>query len=143
VISSYDGPNGWPILHRADYSKGSLYVLTIPENFSDLYELPVDVLTKIKRELALDKTVLEAPGKVSLFLYDNNTLIVESFLDEAADVKVSTVQGFKEMKDLLSKETIKSEVRKADMHWGKASGKDKNVYSFNIKPHSYRVFKLQ
>ncbi len=40
VISTYDGPNGWPLLHRAAYSKGRLIVLVVPENFADLSQLP-------------------------------------------------------------------------------------------------------
>ncbi len=143
IISSYDGPNGWPLLHGADYSKGRLLVLTVPENFADISKLPVEVLTKIKRELSDDKTVLEGPGQMSLFLYDNNTLIVQSYRDEPADVKLSAVKGFSELKDLLSGEVQKAQVRQPDMHWGKASGSEKSVFSISVKPHSYRVFKLQ
>ncbi|MES2672992.1 MAG: hypothetical protein V4660_02070 [Pseudomonadota bacterium] len=143
IISSYDGPNGWPLLHGADYSKGRLLVLTVPENFADISQLPVEVLTKIKRELSDDKTVLEGPGQMSLFLYDNNTLIVQSYRDEPVDVKLSAVKGFSELKDILSGEVQKAQVRQPDMHWGKASGSEKSVFSMTVKPHSYRVFKLQ
>ena len=45
IVSGIDGANGWPILHNADYSKGHLYVLTIPDNFADLYDLPAEVLS--------------------------------------------------------------------------------------------------
>ena len=40
MLSAIDGPNGWPLLHEADYSKGKFYVLTIPDNFADLYHFP-------------------------------------------------------------------------------------------------------
>lgn len=143
VISSYDGPNGWPLLHGADYSKGRLLVLAVPENFADISQLPTEVLTKIKRELSDDKTVLEGPGQMSLFLYDNNTLIVQSYRDTPVDVKISAVKEFSQLKDIISNETLKAEVRKPDMHWGKASGNEKSVFSLTVKPHSYRVFKLQ
>ncbi|GGY77373.1 permease [Cellvibrio zantedeschiae] len=143
VISSYDGPNGWPLLHGADYSKGRLLVLAVPENFADLSQLPAEVLTKLKRELSDDKTVLEGPGQMSLFLYDNNTLIVQSYRDAPVDVKVSAVKEFTQMKDILTNEVLKAEVRKPDMHWGKAVGSEKSVFSVTVKPHSYRVFKLQ
>ncbi|NJO70338.1 MAG: hypothetical protein HC830_14590, partial [Bacteroidetes bacterium] len=43
-ISTLGGPIGWPILHQAMYSKGSLFVLTIPDNFADLYNMPAEVL---------------------------------------------------------------------------------------------------
>lgn len=143
VISSYDGPNGWPLLQGADYSKGRLLVLAVPENFADISQLPVDVLTKIKRELSDDKTVLEGPGQMSLFLYDNNTLIVQSYRDAPVDVKISAVKEFSQLKDIISGEILKAEVRKPDMHWGKASGNEKSVFGVTVKPHSYRVFRLQ
>ncbi len=118
-------------------------MLTVPENFADLSRLPVEVLTKIKRELNDDKTVLEGPGQMSLFLYDNNTLIVQSYRDEPVDVNLSAVKGFSELKDLLSGEVQKAQVRQPDMHWGKARGSEKSVFNMTVKPHSYRVFKLQ
>jgi len=143
IISSYDGPNGWPLLHGADYSKGKLLVLTVPENFADISRLPPEVLTKIKRELSNDQTVLEGPGQMSLFLYDNNTVIVQSYRDAPVEVKISAIKQFTQLKDLLSGETLSAETRKPDMRWGKAVGNEKSVFSFTVKPHSYRVFKLQ
>ena len=68
-------------------------MLTIPENFADIYNLPSEVLSEIRKTLSADLFArLEAPGKVSLFLYDNNTLIVESFLDESTQASIVTGQ---------------------------------------------------
>lgn len=142
IISTYDGPNGWPLLHAADYSKGKLLILTVPENFADLYQLPTEVLTKLKRELSNDKTVLEAPGKVSLFQYDNNSLVVYNFRDESTEVAISTEKKFTQLIDLQTQENLKSALRAPDIHWEKTVGQEKRVFSFVVKPHSYRVFKL-
>ena len=85
------GTSGWPILHRGKYSKGNLYVLTIPDDFSDLYHFPEAALNQIRTVLGRDlKARLEGPAKVSLFVYDNDKVIVESFLDETVTVKVVT-----------------------------------------------------
>ena len=74
---------GYPLLLQAGYGKGTLYVLTIPENFSDLYSFPAPILTQIRNVLLRDLFVrIESPGDVSLFVYDNDTFIVESFLSE-------------------------------------------------------------
>ncbi|KPL13879.1 MAG: hypothetical protein AMS26_12710, partial [Bacteroides sp. SM23_62] len=43
VVSALDNTNGWPILHRADYSDGRFYVLTVPDNFIDFYIMPAKV----------------------------------------------------------------------------------------------------
>jgi len=54
------------------YGKGSLYVLTIPDTFADLYNLPAETLALLRGEFDLPIT-LESCGRVSLFPYDNNT----------------------------------------------------------------------
>ena len=83
------GTSGWPILHRGKYSNGYLYVLTIPEDFSDLYHYPVPALNAIRTFLSPDmKARLEGPALVSIFEYDNDKVIVESFRDETCSVFV-------------------------------------------------------
>jgi hypothetical protein len=92
LVSAIDGDNGWPLLHDADYAKGHLFVLTVPENFSDFYHYPAAALNEIRRVLTSALPVrLEGPSKVSLFVYDNGTTIVHNFRDEA--VNVSLVRG--------------------------------------------------
>jgi hypothetical protein len=92
LVSAIDGDNGWPLLHDADYAKGHLYVLVVPENFSDFYSYPAAALNEIRRVLSVSLPVrIEAPSKVSLFAYDNGTFIVENFRDQP--VEVTAVRG--------------------------------------------------
>ena len=71
LVSAIDGPNGWPLLHEAGYSKGKLLVLTIPENFADLYKLPARTLTRIREEICAQLPVqLEGPANISIYLYE-------------------------------------------------------------------------
>lgn len=107
IVSAFDGTNGWPMIHRADYAKGKLYVLTIPENVIDLYRLPAELLTRIKEILTPNMpALLEAPGLTSLFVYDNNTVIVESFADETQQVKLRLSDGFSKAKNLVTGQEI-------------------------------------
>lgn len=56
--------------------KGRLFILVIPENDSDLYQLPQEILTQIRKEVMGDLPVyLDSPSKISLFTYDNNTFV--------------------------------------------------------------------
>ena len=48
LLSCMSQGNGYPMLLEADYAKGVLYVLAVPDNFADLYALPAEVLTIIK-----------------------------------------------------------------------------------------------
>lgn len=142
VVSALDATLGWPFLHMADYSKGRLYVLTIPENFADIYNLPVEVLTKIKEVLARDMPVrLEAPGKVSLFVYDNNTFVIHSFLDEPVKVKVVSTTNYGKLIGQGMSEIIEG---KETMKFGiDRKMKKEKTYEVDINPHSFKVFKIE
>ena len=142
VVSAFDGTNGWPIVHRADYAKGKLYVLTIPENVIDLYHLPVDVLTKIREILTPNMpAVLESPGYTSLFVYDNNTVIVESFADQTRQVKLTLANGFSKAKNLVS--GVELSVGQIEYPQRRKPAIIKNVLNLELKPHSYLVLKLE
>jgi hypothetical protein len=144
-VSAFDESNGWPILHSANYSKGMLYVLTIPESFTDLYNMPVEALNRIREVLSGKlKMYIEGPAKVSMFFYDNNTLIVESFLDESTELNIVTDKQFKKLSDLVSNENYNGTIREPIMGWwGRPIGDQKMVFNFTIKPHSYKVFKIE
>ncbi len=143
IVSGISGDNGFPILHDAAYSKGHLYVLTIPDNFSDLYNLPAEALNKIRQVLCGTLNVqMEGPSKISLYVYDNNTFIVESFLETEQMIKVVTPPTFNAITDINTNEGIKGEARKAGFSYIEKNQTSKNVYSFTVKPHSFRVFRM-
>jgi len=136
-ISAQGGYAGYPLLHSAQYARGRLYVLTIPDNFSDLYRLPAEVLTRIKETLLKDLYVhVESPSQVALFVYDNETFIVESFLAESAEVRIVVDKRLGSLRDVLSGDLLTGEEIK---DWlGNNTGKI--GYKAMIKPHSFRVF---
>ena len=143
IVSAFNGTNGWPIVHRGDYSKGKFYVLTIPDNVIDLYHMPVDILSKIKEILTpAMPALLEAPGYTSLFVYDNNTIIVESFTSDSRQVKLRLGEGFTKAKDLISGKEITGEKKEYFQGWRKPS-LVRNVLNLELKPHSYVVLQLE
>jgi len=118
-------------------------VLTIPDNFSDLYKLPPEVLTRIKEILLNDLYLrVDSPSQVALFVYDNDTFIVESFLLESVEVRLVVDGRLGRLQDVLSWEVLTGEEMK---DWRGQSGAieqrmGKKGYKAAIKPHSYRVF---
>ena len=141
VVSALDDSNGWPILHRADYSSGQLFVLTVPDNFIDLYQMPEGVLNRIRQDVAGSLgVVLEGPGEVSLFTYDNGSFVVESFLDEKVSVNVLMDPDIQELTDVMSGAKIWSTPRIAPEFMGRKFGKDVSVFQLEIMPHSFRAF---
>lgn len=83
------GVSGYPVLLRNSYSNGTLYVLTIPDDFGNLYDYPEGALNVIRRFMSkgLDMYI-EGPSKIALFPYDNRTFVVENFNDTPVSVKV-------------------------------------------------------
>ena len=139
-ISALDETNGWPMLHSASYGGGTLYVLTIPESFTDLYNLPAEVLNRIRQPLCRDMFVrLEGPGKVSLFVYDNDTFIVESFWDEPVDVKVVTDDRFTALTDMVTGQAVIAGSAPQGP-FGRIPGRR---FDITLSPHSYRVFQAK
>ncbi|MBN2181608.1 MAG: hypothetical protein JW715_06820 [Sedimentisphaerales bacterium] len=141
---------GYPILHSAGYANGSLYVMTIPENFGDLYNLPDELLTRYKELLNSDVYVrVEGPTHVSIFVYDNGTFIVESFLSEPVDVVIVVTKQIGGLRDLLSDEFLAADSGGAPaggrrmMTGRRGPGRTGTRFNTQIMPHSYRVFQCQ
>ena len=144
MISGMDGGLGWPILHRGLYGNANLYVLVVPDNFSDLYLFPASALNII-RQTASARTMpvyIEGPAYVSLFVYDNDTFIVESFLDESVDVDIVSTGAVKGLTDLLSGTELQGRVRPMMGRRG-ATGTSQSSFTLTVKPHSYRVLRIE
>jgi hypothetical protein len=133
--------NGYPILLMDRYSKGTLFVLTIPENFNDMYELPPPIWTAIKDLVLADSPIrLDGPNRVSLFAYDNNVFIVESFVDKESKVWVSVAGGFSSLKNLVTGEVIHGGPVPLRPWQRTSSGSPRIRFELTVKPHSYVVF---
>lgn len=137
-ISAIGPYTGYPILHSGRYGAGVLYVLTIPDNFSDLYNLPQGVIMRVRETLCAGQPVqLDAPAQVALFLYDNNTCIVESFLDQPVDLRLITRDLTP--RDLLTGESFPGEPILTPF-FNQPDGRA--AYSLRLPAHSYRVIRL-
>jgi hypothetical protein len=141
VVSALDDTNGWPLLHRADYSTGRLLVLTVPDNFIDFYHFPAPVLNVFRQQLAghLDVTV-EGPSEISLFTYDNRSFLIESFRDEPVNIQVILDPDAKEIRNIATGETLTGTFREAPSFRNRKFGKDATLYDIQLKPHSFKAF---
>jgi len=143
VVSALDDTNGWPILHCANYANGRFYVLTIPDNFVDLYYYPQEITTKIKEILTRKIPVLlEGPGYTSLFVYDNNSVIVESFANEIVNVRLRTEASVSKVENLQNGKSYPSETIKLFQGRNKPF-LEKKVFNLEIRPHSFLVLKFE
>ncbi|MBN2350073.1 MAG: hypothetical protein JXJ22_14630 [Bacteroidales bacterium] len=132
-ITAYGEANGFPILLETSYANGTLYVMTIPDNFGDLYNLPEGVITLLKKVLMQDFYVhTESRSKIALFVYDNNTFIVHSFLSEMEKVKVVVNGKFNALHEM------NSGMKFTGVYNGKST-----TFDVVVSPHSYLAFKVE
>ena len=133
LVAAFAENKNYPILLQVKYGSGVLYLLTIPENFGDLYYLPGPVLDQIRRKLTIKAGIrLEGPANVGLFVYDNSTLIVESFLPIHSDLKVIIEQEAIELTDLVSGEGIEGR-----------DSEEGTEFQLKLAPTTYRVFRYR
>jgi hypothetical protein len=138
IVRGTANGRGAPLLIMDRYSKGILYVLTIPENANDLYSLPQAVLTQIRQYLLRGFPVqIDAPSKVSLFAYDNSTFVVESYLDAPAQVTVSTLGTALTLRNLATGATV--EGKPAASRRG-AHAEQRTEFHIEVAPHSFVAF---
>lgn len=137
------GVSGYPILLRDTYSKGMLFVLTIPDDFGNLYDYPAGALNVIRRAMSKDVgAYIEGPAKVALFPYDNKTLVVENFNDEAVSLRVIINNKVNTLRNLITGEQLKpAELPKVSAmpyrsrFMGYADGS--TVFDLQLPAHSY------
>jgi hypothetical protein len=143
VVSADASGNSFPILLADHYSKGTIFVLTVPDNFNDLYLYPASVVSAIKEAVMGDFPVrLEGPNKVSLFVYDNRTFIVESYLDHAATVTVAITDGVAKIVNMESGESIAGEAAATRRGPGgrQSASPARMNFTITVQPHSYAAF---
>jgi len=137
--------NGFPLLLLNRYSRGVLYVWTMPDNFSDLYALPVKVTSAIKNFVMRGFPVrLDGPAQMALFAYDNGTFIAENFSTKAEDVKISTLGNALKLKNLVTGEVLAGKLPPPrGWTWQTETVEDRVSFTAHLPPHSYAVFALE
>jgi hypothetical protein len=141
VVLHLANGNGYPLLLMDRYSKGVLYIWTMPENFTDLYSLPPSVTSAIKNYVMRGFPIrLDGPGQVALFAYDNHTFIVESYLPAETDVKVSLTGNFTRLKNLVTGEVITAQAPTQGQGRWREAEESRITFNVHLLPHSYSVF---
>jgi hypothetical protein len=139
IVTCLDKANGYPLLLHARYAKGMFYVLTVPDNFSDLYSLPQEALTQIRNVFMRDfKVQLESPAKICLFTYDNDTFVVESFLPYMVRCNIVVNKKQAKLNDLLSTREWFFGREPSSIARG-----DQTVFPTFTFPNSYRVYRFE
>ena len=85
---------------------------------------------------------MDGPAEVSLFLYDNGTLVVESFRDEATEVSLVS-KGARTLRDLETGEVLSGQTVPEGRGFFRSPDAGRTVIKVPVKPHSYRAFQKE
>ena len=141
IVRGTANGRGAPLLIMDRYSKGILYVLTIPENANDLYSLPQPVLTAIRHYLLGTFPVqIDAPSKVSLFAYDNKRFVVESYLDSPVEVRITVPGADVKLRRIGSGEVINGVNSAPAAPHSKRIESPQTNFKVQVAPHSFLAF---
>ena len=144
LVRALANGRGYPLLFMDRYAKGILYVWTIPDNFNDLYRLPMQVTGALKAYVMGRFPVrVDGPAQVALFAYDNHTFVVESYLPATADVKISIPGAAATLRNLVTGEILTSQPLHPEADRAGRIGREKrSTFPIQIAPHSYVAFQL-
>ena len=80
LVKAARGEESCGILLRDAYLGGRIWTISLPDTLPDLYRLPAPVLNGIRRHFPVRGVWLEGPSRVSLFVYDNDQLILYPYV---------------------------------------------------------------
>lgn len=81
--------DNFPVMTEDNYGKGRFFILNVPENFADLYNLPLPVIRNINKHLTMGLPLyVGCEPKCNLFAYDNNFYGVQSYTDHFDKIQI-------------------------------------------------------
>lgn len=131
LIGAFGEDNSFPLLLKTTYGKGRLYVLTIPDDWGNLYSLPKTILLPIREAFTDGKIMLDAVSKHVLFTYDNDTFILRSFQPYYDKISLTIKGESVQLLNLITGKTVQGNTFNG-----------KTTFSFVSSPGSNRIFRV-
>lgn len=145
IISGISENNNFPVLAATGYGKGTMFVITIPDDYGHLYYFPREILKAVRDNICEEMLVsIDAESRVGLFVYDNDTFIVQSFLPYNTSVKILVNRSRVMLKKIDNKyeyddgNNFASEDR-MNMEGSHISGK--TLFEIKLQSGTFNVFK--
>jgi hypothetical protein len=144
LVSALENGLGYPIMLMDKYSKGVLFVWTIPDDFRNLYSMPPEVTTAIRDTVMSNFPVrIDGPSQISLFAYDNGAFVVESYLPSRAEVKVTVKGEFTKLRNLVTGGLVPSYTPEPPKGFRRrrAETGPKSYFKVPMLPHSFAAYR--
>ena len=138
------------VLSEDMYGKGFLNVLTVPDNFGDIYRFPREVWGAIAKDFARGrKFFVTAEPKISVFEYDNDTFGIYSFQEYPTPVEITLLgEEYAGFEDLETGEKFLEEHHRDPQPRREGDSAScrpeplERVFRLPIVPGTYRFFRL-
>ena len=125
------------LLLKDNYQTGCLWTLTVPDAYPDFYRLPATVWNRIRQAFPVNGVWMEGTPRISLFVYDNDSLIVYPYVMEGVQRQVIRlhVRGAKAL-------TIPAARRQKAIEPLYTRG-DEAVFEVNAVPGQYVLYHIE
>ena len=103
LLNGGDGDLHTSLFLRSTYGKGRLYIMSVPDNDSDLYQMPKAAVDVIKRTLTGGEYV--SGRNFSMFTYEDGSMILYRYVKEPIHTEKVLLHTRKEVSSLVDTET--------------------------------------
>lgn len=118
--------DNFPIMTEDNYGKGRFFILNVPENFADLYKLPLEVIRAINKHISFGhKAYLGCAPKYSMYTFDNGVYTIHSYAAYSQTVQL-VVRG--KVNRIYNMETDAEYTNKIDLPRPSCMGDCTSVY---------------
>ena len=109
LVSGLAAENNYPLILKSKYSNGKIYLLNLPDNVGQIYDLP-DLVISTCRKLMLNDLpfMVQGKGKYMFFPFNEDHFVLYSQSEHVEDYELISKQPFKEVVDLETQHVIKS-----------------------------------
>lgn len=129
LVSGLSGATNYPIILKSKYSNGEIYLLNIPDNVGQLYDLPTLVLSTLRNHLLKDLPYrVQGQGQYMFFPYAEDHFVLYSQSGHVEDYTLISQTPFKEIIDLESQQSVAS-----------TNGKECKLH---LLASTYKLFKI-
>lgn len=137
LVKTQVGQESFGMFLRDTYGKGELWTLSVPDAYSQLYQLPDEVLTRIRAEFPVNGVYLEGGSEISLFMYDNDSFIFYPYVEHGAQPRMTKIHVQGDVEALVIPVMENREVKPLCRQHGET------VFEWKAIPGQYTLFKIK
>ena len=141
LVKGAHDEESFAVLARDPYADGRIISLAVPDAYPDFYRMPAAVISRIRQEVPVNGVWMEGPARVSLFLYDNDSLIVYPYVMENArrDKIRLHIRGAKALNVQPKNPKIPEKYQRIEPLYVQG---DEAVFELAAMPGQYRLYQI-